>query len=135
MHSLQNIVHINFPVKQGREASLFVYEQGEHIRFGIQRLFVVKAADACSRGNHAHIACTQLLICLNGRCNVTCDDGLERKGFVLDSPEMGLLIPPTIWAEQEYAKDSILMVLTDQPYDESDYLRNYEDFLEFRGLV
>ena len=100
----------------------------------MKRIFVIKASKATNRGAHAHKECAQLLVVLNGKCTVTCDDGTNKKIHTLTNPDQGLLIPPTIWAEQKYDLGTTLMVLTDQPYDEGDYLRNYDDFLTFRGL-
>lgn len=131
-HYLKDVTSIQFPVIDSKEASLHVYESGTHVPFSIKRLFTIKTREACTRGFHAHKECTQLLVCLEGRCVVTVDDGTTRKDIVLDQPSLGLLIPPTIWAEQVYEANTVLMVLTDRPYEETDYLRKYEDFLEFR---
>ncbi len=94
----------------------------------------MKSRDGGIRGRHAHKECSQLLVVLNGRCVVTCDDGTNKKAHTLIEPDQGLLIPPTIWAEQEYDVGTTLMVLTDQPYNESDYIRDYDSFLAFRGI-
>lgn len=129
---LKDVTSIQFPLIDSKEASLQVYESGAHVPFSIKRLFTIKAREACTRGFHAHKECTQLLVCLEGRCVVTVGDGKARKEIVLDQPNLGLLIPPSIWAEQIYEADTILAVLTDRPYEETDYLRKYEDFLQFR---
>lgn len=131
-HYLKDVTYFQFPVIDSEEASLHVYESGTHVPFPIQRLFTINTREACVRGFHAHKECTQLLVCLEGRCVVTIDDGTVRKEIVLDQPSLGLLIPPSIWAEQVYEANTVLMVLTDRPYKETDYLRKYEDFLEFR---
>ena len=130
-----NITHIKsieFPQFVTKEASLFVFEGEKAVPFSIQRMFTVKVDEPCTRGFHAHKECTQLLVCLAGRCIVTVDDGMARKDFILDQPNLGLLIPPSIWSEQIYEANTILIALTDHLYDEADYLRNYEDFLTFR---
>ena len=129
---LKDVTSIQFPLIDSKEASLHVYESGTHIPFIIQRLFTIKAREGCARGFHAHKDCAQLLVCLEGRCVVTIDDGEARKDVILDQPSLGLLIPPSIWAEQIYEANTVLAVLTDRPYEEADYLRNYEDFLKFR---
>lgn len=131
-HYLKDVTSIQFPLIDSKEASLHVYESGTHVPFPIQRLFTINAREACARGSHAHKECTQLLVCLEGRCVVTVDDGEARKNVVLDQPSLGLLIPPSIWAEQKYETNTILAVLTDRPYEEADYFRKYEDFLKFR---
>ena len=128
-----DIKKIDFPQFDTKESSLFVYESGKLVPFTIQRVFTIKTIEACTRGFHAHKHCTQVLTVLHGECNVTCDDGTMRQSFRLNHASQGLLIPPTIWAEQAYLPNTILMVLTDHPYDEADYIRDYDAFLNFRG--
>ena len=132
MNKVSDIKSIPFPLFDTAEASLFIYESEKKVPFMVQRIFTIKANKKCTRGFHAHKECSQLLIVLNGECKITCDDGVSKKVVLLNQPSEGLLIPPTIWAEQEYQPNTILMVLTDKPFDENDYLRNYNKFLEFR---
>ena len=104
-----------------------------NVPFSIARIFNVRAEKGSVRGGHAHRECTQLLICTNGEVKVTCDDGKETSIFILDKPNLGLMIEPGIWSEQMYIKDNtILTVLCDAPYNEADYLRNYKDFLTYK---
>lgn len=133
MHNISDLQLLFFPDFSTQEATLVVYEGGKKVPFSIARLFTVKAAQKCTRGFHAHKECTQLLMVLSGECKVACDDGGIRKDIILNNPSEGLLIPPTIWAEQEYQPNTVLMVLTDKHYDENDYLRDYNEFLSFRN--
>lgn len=99
----------------------------------LERIFIVKPTINLKRGKHAHKTLTQLLICVNGSCEVMCDDGKERKIFNLTQTNQALLIPPGIWAEQTYhEKNTILLVACDAAYDETDYIRDYDAFLKFR---
>tara|TARA_Y100001968_G_scaffold327815_1_gene373658 strand:- start:1136 stop:1564 length:429 start_codon:yes stop_codon:yes gene_type:complete len=83
-----------------------------------------------TRGNHAHKICSQFLISLKGTIKVTCEDGINEQVYQLDNPYEGLLIPPFIWAKQQYlSEESILLVLTDYKYDEDEYIRDYNNFL------
>ena len=92
-------------------------------------VYGVKAGD--TRGNHSHKECEQFLICINGKVNVTCDDGINRQVYTLDSPLKGLYIPPMIWAEQYYhSKDTMLIGLASHPFDEEDYIRDYQNYKE-----
>lgn len=134
MHNISQVKTINFPKMSSPDASLFVYQGGEEVSFSMERVFVVKASKRTDRGAHAHKECAQLLVVVEGECVVTCDDGVEKSTHILKDPAHGLLVPPTIWAEQDYQAGTVLMVLTDHPYDESDYLRHYDDFLKFRGI-
>lgn len=114
--------------------SLAVVESGRPIPFAIKRAFYVYGVHPGDvRGQHAHRQAGQFLICLRGVCRVTCDDGESKKTIVLDSPTRGLYIPPSIWAEQQYAvAATILLVFSDQGFDENDYIRDYADFLTYR---
>jgi hypothetical protein len=135
MKKLSDLRFVSFPIKAGADASLTIYEGQKEVPFAIQRMFMVKTVEPCTRGFHAHRECTQLLMALQGECTVTCDDGQTRKEFSLSHPAEGLLIPPTLWAEQTYQAHTILVVLADRPYEEGDYIRNYQNFLEFRREV
>jgi WxcM-like, C-terminal len=132
--TLDDIREIIFPLHPSAEASLSVYEYPTHVPFQIARVFVVNATQACERGAHAHKNCTQLLICLKGALTLTIKDGLQTKNIRMDSAKTGILIPASLWAEQTYDSDSTLMVLTDMPYDESDYIRDYKNYLSYRGV-
>lgn len=99
--------------------------------FKINRLFYVYGLTAEVRGKHAHRKTNQFFICMNGECIVRCDDGHERKEFILNERNVGLYVPTMIWSEQEYSsKDTVLLVLCDDAYDESEYIRDYNEFLE-----
>ena len=111
-----------------------VVAEGENsvIPFSIKRVFNVRAQKGNIRGRNAHRHCSQLLICTNGTVEVKCDDSSTNEVYVLDKPNFALLIAPGIWTEQKYMKNNtILTVLCDRPYEEADYLRNYDDFKIF----
>lgn len=129
MHNLSDIIFIDFPTFTNQESSLVVHDTP----FKFSRIFTIKADEKCVRGFHAHKECSQLFIVLEGECKVICDDGSTRKEIVLNKSSQGLLVPPAIWAEQEYRPNTVLMVVADKPYDESEYIRNYEEFIKFRN--
>lgn len=131
---LESVKLIQLPHFIEDNGELVVIEAVKNAPFKIERVFVVKAPCNAVRGQHAHFKCTQFLICCNGSVKITCDDGREKKTFLLDRPNIGLLIPNSIWAEQNYIGDnSILAVMCDLPYHESDYMRRYEMFKEYRN--
>jgi hypothetical protein len=104
------------------------------VPFAITRVFVVKAASGDVRGEHAHKACTQFLTCPYGSVEVLCNDGRDAATFVLDRPDVGLLVPASIWATQTYrVHNSVLTVLCDQPYDPDDYIRDFNDYKRYRA--
>ena len=91
-------------------------------------VFGVPSTDV--RGAHAHRACHQLLVCVQGSVNAVVDDGHERQEFVLDRPDVGLHMAPMIWGTQyRYSADAVLLVLASHPYDAEDYIRDHDLFL------
>jgi UDP-2-acetamido-3-amino-2,3-dideoxy-glucuronate N-acetyltransferase len=82
------------------------------------------------RGEHAHRRCHQFLVCVSGNCSVIVDDGQHRAETVLDRPNLGIHIPPMVWAvEYKHSPQSVLMVLASDVYDPADYIRDYDLFL------
>lgn len=85
-----------------------------------------------SRGSHAHKECCQFLIAASGSFEVMLDDGRLKRQVSLNCPSRGLYIPPSIWAsEMNFSSGAICLVLASHKYDESDYIRNYEEYLEY----
>jgi dTDP-4-dehydrorhamnose 3,5-epimerase-like enzyme len=123
---------INLPKISDKRGNLSVIEQNKHIPFDIQRVFYLyDIATGESRGGHAHKDCHQFLIALNGSFEVLVDDGTTKKTIALTEPHQGLHIPPMIWAEElNFSQGAICLVLASLPYDESDYIRSYSDFLQ-----
>lgn len=123
---------IHFPVHRDKNGDLCVYECGQHVPFDIRRVFTVSARTGDIRGDHAHKKCTQLLVCVSGKIRVICDDGSAVTEYLLDNMGAGLLVPPGIWAKEEYmVDDAVLMVLCDRGYEAEDYIRDYIDFKSF----
>jgi UDP-2-acetamido-3-amino-2,3-dideoxy-glucuronate N-acetyltransferase len=82
------------------------------------------------RGEHAHRHCHQFMICARGSVTVVVDDGRTSEEIPLNSPNLGLYVPPKIWAVQyKYSADALLLVFASDPYDPDDYIRDYDDFL------
>lgn len=84
-----------------------------------------------TRGEHAHKVTKQFLICTNGSCRVLVDDGTKRQEVLLDSPDIGLFIPPLVWGTQyQYSPDAVLAVFASEEYDDAEYIRDYSSFLK-----
>ena len=111
--------------------SLSVAEFASDLPFIPARCFMVHAVPGKDvRGEHAHYQCQQFLIAAAGTVHVVADDGQQRQEFVLNSPEIGLYLPPLTWGIQyKYSADAVLLVLASQAYDASDYIRDYSQFL------
>jgi len=137
MHTSINAVKlIKLPYDFSDNGDLVVMEGLTHVPFTIARVFVVRGLAGAVRGQHAHKACTQFITCPYGKVEVRCDDGREEASFILDRPEVGLFIPPEIWAQQTYLIDnSVLTVLCDRTYDKQDYVRSYQDYKTYKSVT
>ena len=103
----------------------------QHIPFAVKRYFMVfDVPNKETRGEHAHRACHQFLICVRGSCAVLADDGINRTEVLLDSTDKGIYLPPMVWGVQyKYSADALLLVFASHHYDAADYIRNYSEFL------
>ena len=111
-----------------------VYSNG-HVPFDIKRVFYLyDIPGGESRGAHAHRECHQFLVAASGAFEVVLDDGINKRTILLNRPFYGLHIPPGVWAaEQGFSSGSVCLVLASEKYDEADYIREYEKFLEYRS--
>lgn len=108
-------------------------EEFKDIPFRIKRVYYMydTIADVV-RGKHAHKTLEQILICIHGSCKIMLDNGHEKKVVPLEKPYEGLYVSNVMWREMfDFSPDAVLMVLASELYDESDYIRNYDDFLEY----
>lgn len=93
------------------------------------RIFFTYEANEHSRGAHAHRECEQILICTAGSIKVSVKDGQNEEVFQLSGPKQALHVGKLVWSEQfDHSPDAVLMVLASQPYEESDYIRNAEQW-------
>ena len=123
---------INFKVMGDERGSLIPFEKGKNVPFDIKRVFYIYGTQKdISRGQHSHYRSKQLLIAINGSCKVTLDNGKKRETYTLNKPNVGLFQNALIWGEMhDFSQDCILMVFSDSYYRDSDYIRDYDDFLE-----
>jgi acetyltransferase-like isoleucine patch superfamily enzyme/dTDP-4-dehydrorhamnose 3,5-epimerase-like enzyme len=110
--------------------SLSVGEFHRHVPFAPKRYFMVFDVPTVeTRGEHAHRECEQFLVCVRGNCAIVADDGIQREEFVLDRIDVGLYLPPMIWAIQyRFSSDAVLLVFASHYYDPADYIREYSTF-------
>ena len=120
-----------FTILGDHRGQLIALEGNVDIPFDIKRVFYIYGTqEGVSRGNHAHYKANQFLIVLNGACKVTLDDGTTKETFVLDEPNLGLYQSKMIWGTMhDFSSDCVLLVLADDVYNEKDYIRTYETFL------
>ncbi|HID7802473.1 TPA: sugar 3,4-ketoisomerase [Proteus mirabilis] len=121
---------IEFKTLGDKRGSLISLESNHNIPFNIKRTYYIFNTEKnVSRGFHAHKKLKQLAICLKGSCDFIMDDGKEKEKITLNSPNIGLIIDPMQWHEMHnFSEDCIVLVLADNVYDESDYIRDYDIF-------
>lgn len=121
-----------YPVIGDERGSLVVLEALKSIPFNIKRVYYMyNLKEDLPRGFHAHKELQQIMVCIQGSCQVKLDDGKTKTEVVLENPNQGLLIDKMIWHEMyDFSENCKLMVLASDYYDESDYIRNYEDFMK-----
>jgi acetyltransferase-like isoleucine patch superfamily enzyme/dTDP-4-dehydrorhamnose 3,5-epimerase-like enzyme len=129
--AVRGVMLHELPVIRDLRGSLVAGELARGLPFIPQRYFMVFDVPGVDvRGEHAHRACHQFLICVHGEVHVVADDGQHRQEFVLDHQGRGLHLPPMTWGIQyRYAPGSTLLVLASDPYDPDDYIRDYDEFL------
>lgn len=122
---------LSFPLIPDARGNLMFAEFPRHLPFQPKRFFVTYDVPVGSiRGEHAHRRLEQIIVCLKGSMVVTVDDGTIREKCLLDSPGVAIYIPPLTWGIQsDHTPDCIMLVLASDVYDESGYLRNYDNFL------
>jgi dTDP-4-dehydrorhamnose 3,5-epimerase-like enzyme len=130
--SIARVTLHNLPLVEDLRGSLSFGEYGQHLPFQPKRYFLVFDVTSKEiRGEHAHRKLEQFLICVSGSCAVVVDDGRIREEVILDSPSVGLYLPPMVWATQyKFTRDAIMLVLASDIYDPADYIRNYDEYLE-----
>lgn len=110
---------------------LIALEENKEIPFKIKRVYYMyDTVSEARRGKHAHRNLQQILICIHGRCKILLDDGFDKENIILDKPYEGLYVENNMWREMyDFSDDAVLMVLASDLYDESDYIRSYDEFL------
>ena len=123
---------IKFKIRGDERGSLIAIEGGYDIPFEIKRVYYIfDTKKGVERGFHAHIKLKQICIAVKGSCTFVLDDGKKREEIKLDRPDKGLFIEGLIWREmKDFSPDCVLVVLASEHYDESDYIRDYQKFLE-----
>lgn len=127
------IKRILFDIHGDERGQLVAIEELKSIPFDIKRVYYMyNTTSKVIRGKHAHKKLQQVMICLNGFCKLHLDDGEEKQTIDLNSPNEGIYITNNIWREMsDFSDDCVLLVLASEYYDENDYIRDYQDFLNY----
>ena len=122
----------NFKTLGDDRGSLISIEEGYNAPFNIKRVYYIfDTKKGVERGFHAHINLKQMAIAVKGSCSFILDNGIKREEIVLNNPNQGLFIHGLIWREmKDFSKDCVLIVLASEYYNESDYIREYDEFLK-----
>lgn len=121
---------IDLPVVSDPRGNLSFAESGVHVPFDIERVYYLyEVPSGSTRAGHAHRVLHQLLIAVSGSFDVRLNDGRREEVVTLNRPGRGLHIGPGTWRELEnFSSGSVCLVLASTPYDESDYIRDFDDF-------
>ena len=129
--NLENCKIIDLPIVSDPRGNLTFIEGGHHVNFDIKRVYYLyDVPGGAERGGHAHKDLHQLIIAMSGSFDITLDDGSNKKKFHLNRSYQGLYVCPMIWREMDnFSSGSVCMVLASNRYDEDDYYRDYNTFL------
>lgn len=130
--SLEDCKIIELPKISDPRGNLTYIEGNVHIPFDIKRVYYLyDVPGGAERGGHAHKALSQLIIAMSGSFDVILDEGGEKKRFHLNRSYQGLYVCPMMWRELDnFSSGSVCMVLASNKYEESDYYRNYNEYLK-----
>ncbi|WP_055448197.1 sugar 3,4-ketoisomerase [Lacinutrix mariniflava] len=134
--TIDNVELIDIPkiIDEKGRGNLCVIE-GYILKYNVKRTYYLfDVPSDASRGGHAHIACHELLVALSGSFDVVVKDGENSRTITLNKPDKGLLIVDGIWRELDnFSSGAVCLVLASEKYDEADYIRDYNVFLESKG--
>ena len=118
-----------------RKGNLSVVENAITVPFDVKRVYYLyDVPGGESRGGHAHKDLYQLIVAASGSFSVTLDDGNIKRTFLLNRPNYGLLVVPGIWRTlDDFSSGAVCMVLASEKYDESDYIRDYDEFVSYKN--
>jgi len=127
---------ISLPKFEDSRGSLSFIEEFEHIPFKIERIYwIYDVPGGQVRGGHAFKIQLEFIVALSGSFDVITDDGKQKQTFSLNRSYCGLFIPAGLWRQMEnFSTNSLAMVLSSTEFSEDDYIREYPDFLKYKGL-
>lgn len=132
MAGLQDVKIIDLPKIEDRRGNLTFVEENRHIPFDISRVYYLyDVPGGAERGGHAHKDLQQLIIAMSGSFDVVLTDGKEKRRFQLNRSYHGLYVPTMLWRELDnFSSGAVCLVLASNKYDEEDYYRDYDEYLQ-----
>lgn len=130
MTTIEEIEFIKIPVVEDVSGNL-AFIQNDVLPFEFKRVYYLfDVPSSAFRGGHSHIEQHEVLIALSGSFEVIVNDGINKKSYLLNKPNLGLHLPKGIWRELEnFSSGAVCLVFASDVFEESDYIRNYEVFL------
>jgi len=135
--SLAEVRWIDLPNKVDERGELTFMQGGQHIPFPIERVFYVyHVSDNAVRACHSHRATKQFVIPIAGTFMLDLTDGYSTNSYEMSSPKRGIYVPPMIWDRlYHFSHDAVCLVLASTKFDESDYIRDWQTYLNVVGKV
>lgn len=133
-YTIDDLVLINLPKIQSRSGNITPVQNSIEIPFDIKRIYYLyDIPGGESRGAHGHKQLEQIVIAASGSFDITISDGVNKKTFSLNRPYIGLNIKPGLWRDlSNFSSGAICLVMASEPYNEADYIRDYEEFIKFK---
>jgi len=134
LFTLDDCKIVDLPRINDPRGNLTFVEGSNHVPFDIARVYhLYDVPGGAERGGHAHKELQEFIVAMSGSFDVILDDGDRKQTFHLNRSYLGLYVPPMIWRDlNNFSSGSVCMVLASNRYDESDYYRDYNDFLAAR---
>ena len=136
MSPLEKVRVIEFPKICDPRGNLSFIESARHVPFSIKRVFYIyDVPGGETRGGHAHRECSIVLMAVAGSFDVRLTDGKEEMTVRLNRANKGVLIPPGVWdTMHDFTTGTVALAMASHPYEEEDYIRDYDEFIEWAGL-
>lgn len=130
---LDKVRVLEFPKICDPRGNLSFVEGGRHVPFTVRRVFYIyDVPGGETRGGHAHKECSIVLLALAGSFEVRLTDGFNERTVFLNRANRGVLIPPGVWdTMHEFTTGSVALALASHPYEEEDYIRDYDEYMDF----
>ena len=128
-----DFIFIDVKTIHDESGNLSVVESGIDLPFKIERIYYIwHTGSNLPRGSHAHKSLYQAFIGLHGSCELIFQDGSRERRFLMSDPSKILIVPPGYWRDiRNFSEDCVLMVLASDHYNENDYIRDYDQYLEY----
>jgi hypothetical protein len=125
---------INLPKDVNPSGTVTAINNGVEIPFAVKRIYYLyDVPSGENRGGHAHKTLKQLIVAASGSFDLIVDDGVNKRTFQLNRPNVGVLMTSGLWRElQNFSSGSICLVLASEEYNEEDYIRDYNEFQLFK---